>query len=276
MKKIVFLLVFIGVCLNAKYLGGLAAVVENEPITDYEVSQVMAKLNVNPTQALNILIRSKLEDAQIKVQNIEVSDYDVDKQIEAVASANSMSKNEFERTLINRGANLSEFKEDIRKNIQKEKLYSRIINTPNQNINRDNAIRFYNANKAMFQTFESAAVSKYSSHDKNALEAIINNPMSVQEGVSVENETLYFSQIDKELAYVLLNTPNGSFTPIFKSGASEFGMFYVTSKSGSYVPEFELVEQQVVKAMINQEREAVIADYFNKLRVKANVEIIKR
>ncbi len=53
-------------------------------------------------------------------------------------------------------------------------------------------------------------------------------------------------------------------------------MFYVYSKEGSYLPDFNSIEKEVVAAMASQEQEIAVADYFNKLRVKANIEIIKR
>ena len=53
-------------------------------------------------------------------------------------------------------------------------------------------------------------------------------------------------------------------------------MFRVNSKDGARTASFEEAQKEVVEAMVAQEREAMIADYFNKLRVKANIQIIKR
>lgn len=53
-------------------------------------------------------------------------------------------------------------------------------------------------------------------------------------------------------------------------------MFKINDKDGIYTPNFEDIEENVAQAMIAQEKEAMIEDYFNKLRVSANIQIIKR
>ena len=276
MKKIALFVLLLAASAQAEYLGGIAAIVENEPITDYQVEQVMAKTGANPTQALNALIRERFEDAQIKVLNISVSDYDVEHEFARVAENNGMSKEAFEGALQADGLSADEFKAEIKKRMQREKLYQGILSSPNQNVNRENAIRFYNANKAAFAKFETANITKYESRDRTALESAIKDPMKAHQGVSVENATVRAAEIDPQLTYLLINTKSGSFTPIFGDAERGFISFFVAQKSGSYVPPFEAVEQEVAQAMMSQERDVMIADYFNKLRVKANIDIVKR
>lgn len=275
MKKILLLATLV-VYLNSQYLGGLVAIVENEPITDYEISETMKNMNLNSTQALNILIREKLEDAQIKTLNINVTEYEVDQKISAIAEQNNLSLGAFENILASKGVSFSDFKADMKRNLQKEKLYTSIINSPNNNINRDNAIRFYEANKQQFSQFETISVSKYTSRNKLILERVMSNPMGNHKDVSIENVELNANEIEPRLASVFINTQVGSWTPIFTALNGEYSTFYVVEKKGSTIPSFETIEQEIIKAMVKQEQEVMVADYFNKLRIKANIQVIKR
>ncbi|HDX6330063.1 TPA: SurA N-terminal domain-containing protein [Campylobacter fetus subsp. venerealis] len=275
MKKIVFLTVFLLGILHAEYVNGLVAIVENEPITDYEIQQVMTKMNISPNDALSVLIRERLEDAQIRTLGISADNYEADEKIAALAQANGIDVTTFKNVIESRGISSEDFKNDIKAGIKKEKLYARILNNPSQNITPENAKRFYEANPKMFVQFEKISVTKYLTNNRQSLNEISKNPMSVQPGVSIENVVLESKELNPQLRYILLNTKKGSFTPIFQT-ADGFEMFYVYSKEGSYLPDFNSIEKEVVAAMASQEQEIAVADYFNKLRVKANIEIIKR
>ncbi|ABK81985.1 SurA N-terminal domain-containing protein [Campylobacter fetus] len=275
MKKIVFLTVFLLGILHAEYVNGLVAIVENEPITDYEIQQVMTKMNISPNDALSVLIRERLEDAQIRTLGISADNYEADEKIAALAQANGIDVTTFKNVIESRGISSEDFKNDIKTGIKKEKLYARILNNPSQNITPENARRFYEANPKMFVQFEKISVTKYLTNNRQSLNEISKNPMSVQPGVSIENVVLESKELNPQLRYILLNTKKGSFTPIFQT-ADGFEIFYVYSKEGSYLPDFNSIEKEVVAAMASQEQEIAVADYFNKLRVKANIEIIKR
>ena len=69
-KNLIFALLFLAINIDARYVGGLVAIVDNEPITTYELNSVMAKTNLDKNEALNLLIRDKIELAQIKRLNI--------------------------------------------------------------------------------------------------------------------------------------------------------------------------------------------------------------
>ncbi|ANE36457.1 putative SurA domain protein [Campylobacter iguaniorum] len=275
MKKIAFSFAFLVSLVHGGYVNGLVATVENEPITDYEMNSVMRQMNIDSQKALNVLIRQKLEDAQISALNITVDPFEVNEKISQIISANGLDMQTFQSMLATKGISFDMFKKDIENGLKKEKLYARILNNPSQNITPENARRFYESNLGMFAQFETINIVRYSSNSKEALENAAKSPMSVQPGVNIENLKLESKNLNPQLRYIFLNTKNNTFTPAF-GGNGEYQMFYVVSKEGSYVPRFEDVEKEVISAMANQEREIAVADYFNKLRSKANIEIVKR
>lgn len=276
MKKIAFSTVFLFSLASADYVNGIIATVENQPITNYELNTVMKKMNIDNQKALNLLIRERLEDAQIVALNIAVNGFEVESKIEQLAKANGMDKATFKEALTSRGIDYNAFKQNVEKNLKKEKLYARILNNPSQNITLENAKKFYEANPGMFAQFDTINVARYSSNSRQNLETVVKSPMSMPSGVSIENLSLTYKNLNPQLRYIFINSKDKTFTPIFQIAANEFEMFYIVSREGSYLPDFASVEQQVVNAMASQEQEIAVADYFNKLRVKANIEILKR
>ncbi|KAB0611843.1 SurA N-terminal domain-containing protein [Campylobacter hyointestinalis] len=276
MKKIVFSTIFLFSLAGADYVNGIIATVENQPITSYELNTVMKKMNIDNQKALNLLIRERLEDAQIVALNIVVNGFEVESKIEQLAKTNGMDAATFKEALDSKGIDYNAFKQDVEKNLKREKLYARILNNQSQNITPENAKKFYEANPGMFAQFDTINVARYSSDSRQNLETIIKSPMSMPSGVSIENLSLTSKNLNPQLRYIFINSKDKTFTPIFQIAANEFEMFYIISREGSYLPDFESVEQQVVNAMASQEQEIAVADYFNKLRVKANIEILKR
>ncbi len=93
LKKISFAAFFLGFCLaNASQISnGIAVIIENEPITVNEVRKAAAQLQTNEANALNLLIRDRLETAQIKNLKIEASDYELNQRLQKIASESGMS-----------------------------------------------------------------------------------------------------------------------------------------------------------------------------------------
>ena len=91
-KKFVFLSLIFGFCLaNADVINGVVAVVENEPITHYELNKMIKTRGLNPNDALETLIKNKLQVAEIKRLGIITSDYETNERIKAIAAQNKIS-----------------------------------------------------------------------------------------------------------------------------------------------------------------------------------------
>lgn len=274
-KNLIFTALFLAISANARFVGGLVATVDNEPITTYELNTTMTKMNLNKEAALNLLIKDKLELAQIKKLNITASQLEIEQKIAQLVSANKMSVETFKSVIKSRGTSETQMREDMEISIKKEKLYAGILNTPNQNITPQNAKRFYENNPGMFLQFDKVSLIRYTSNDPQALNLQAKDYKAKINGVQKENLSLSSSEIAPGLVYIFNTTPNGEFTPILE-GPMGLERFYIVAKSGSVLPPFEAVEQAVVNAMVAQEKEAAVMDYFNKLKVKANIKYIQK
>lgn len=259
---------------NAKYINGISAIIDGEIITDYDIQKLIDALKISPSQALNILIRQKLEDAQIKAMEINPSEIEINAQMSQIGARSGFKDwGEFEKALKNQGVNINDFRAQVKNNIALEKLYSNITNRPNANITQENARRFYQNNKSLFSRFINATITQYSSQNAQDLENL--KAKKPNNALSAKAQKISATSTDARLVELVANTKIGDFTPIIPQGGF-YVMFKINDKDGIYTPNFEDIEENVAQAMIAQEKEAMIEDYFNKLRVSANIQIIKR
>lgn len=271
---IAFFCVFFLSSANAKYINGISAIIDGEIITDYDIQKLIDTLKISPSQALNILIRQKLEDAQIKVMEINPSEIEINAQMSQIGARSGFKDwSEFEKALKNQGVNINDFRAQVKNNIALEKLYSNITNRPNANITQENARRFYQNNKSLFSRFINATITQYSSQNAQDLENL--KAKKPNNALSAKAQKISATSTDARLVELVANTKIGDFTPIIPQGGF-YVMFKINDKDGIYTPNFEDIEENVAQAMIAQEKEAMIEDYFNKLRVSANIQIIKR
>jgi len=276
MKKLLFLAAGMLSALNlysAQMINGIAAIVENEPITLYEVYSLKEQLRASEQDALNLLIRDRLEDAQIKNLNISVTPFELNDRIESIAKQNGMTNLQFRSSIQAQGMDFLEFKNKIEKKMLQEKLYKSILAEAGKNVNEQKAKMYFDANPDKFKVFSTAKVVLYRAKNPEELEAQKTSP-SLLSSVQTQELSLDYQSIDPRLAAIIAGTNNGEFTQILQ-GADSFDMFYVKEKIGSYTPSFADVKDNVINELYQGEQEKLMADYFDKLRAKAKIQILR-
>ena len=276
MKKMLFLAAGMLSALNlysAQMVNGIAAIVENEPITLYEVYSLKEQLRASEQDALNLLIRDRLEDAQIKNLNISVTPFELNDRIESIAKQNGMTNLQFRSSIQAQGMDFLEFKNNIEKKMLQEKLYKSILAEAGKNVNEQKAKMYFDANPDKFKVFSTAKVVLYRAKNPEELEAQKTSP-SLLSSVQTQELSLDYQSIDPRLAAIIAGTNNGEFTQILQ-GADSFDMFYVKEKIGSYTPSFADVKDNVINELYQGEQEKLMADYFDKLRAKAKIQILR-
>ena len=276
MKKLLFLAAGMLSALNlysAQMINGIAAIVENEPITLYEVYSLKEQLRASEQDALNLLIRDRLEDAQIKNLNISVTPFELNDRIESIAKQNGMTNSQFRSSIQAQGMDFLEFKNNIEKKMLQEKLYKSILAEAGKNVNEQKAKMCFDANPDKFKVFSTAKVILYRAKNPKELEAQKTSP-SLLNSVQTQELSLDYQSIDPRLAAIIAGTNNGEFTQILQ-GADSFDMFYVKEKIGSYTPSFADVKDNVINELYQGEQEKLMADYFDKLRAKAKIQILR-
>jgi hypothetical protein len=268
MKKFTFL-ILTALLLDAKIIDEVVASVNKEPITSYELTQVENKLHMNKNQALNYLIDKKLLQEELNRRGIEVDDFDLQNAMEKIANKNGMTLFEFKRVLEERGE-LKKFENDLRENLQKQKLFEQIVNSKLK-LSPQEIKTYYENHKNEFSVFKTIQVTKYSANNPQILQKVKQNPIS-NANVSMQNIVYSYNEIPQNLMFLFKNTKVGEFTPIFNNG-SEYVMFYVARKDGKILLPFDKVKNIIANKLIAQKREEILKSYFEKLKNRAEIKI---
>ena len=277
LKKISFAAFFLSFYMaNASQISnGIAVIIENEPITVNEVRKAAAQLQTSEANALNLLIRDRLETAQIKNLKIEASDYELNQRLQKIASESGMSVSDLRSAVLSKGGDYAQFKDDVAKTIKQEKLYQSIFAEAKINISENTARAYFEQNRDLFAHFTDASVTRYVASSAQLLEvARHSSPMNTNHSVHMDVLDLKSEQIPPQLRTIFQQTPDGTFTQIFQTPEG-FEMFYVASKKGQTMPEFDEVRDEAMNALYKLEQDRVIGEYFNKLRAKANVKYLR-
>lgn len=274
-KKFLLILAFAFVSANAEVVNSVIAVVENEPITNYELAQVKKERRVGDAEALEILINSKVKTAEIKKRGIMVNSYEIDQRIAAIAAQNNMSVEALHAAAAKDGISKAKFREDVKKSLQEEKLYGAFENEIRKSVTPENVRQFYNQNLSLFTTFDSVTLTRFIAKSADRLNAVLKNPNARPSGVHIQKGTLKNSQMDEGLRYIITNVAQGEFSPVIPT-ANGYETFYVNSKSGVQTADFESVQEKAIEAYVLSKRQQMLKEFNERLRSNANVRIVNR
>ena len=274
-KKFLLILAFAFVSANAEVVNSVIAVVENEPITNYELAQVKKERRVSDAEALEILINSKVKTAEIKKRGIMVNYYEIDQRIAAIAAQNNMSVEALHAAAAKDGISKAKFREDIKKSLQEEKLYGAFENEIRKSVTPENVRQFYNQNLSLFTTFDSVTLTRFIAKSADRLNVVLKNPNARPSGVHVQKGTLKNSQMDEGLRYIITNVAQGEFSPVIPT-ANGYETVYVNSKSGVQTADFESVQEKAIEAYVLSKRQQMLKEFNERLRSNANVRIVNR
>jgi hypothetical protein len=258
MKKIILILSFL--FLKAEVVDKVIGVVNNLPITSYELKETEKKMNLSQKEALNYLINSKLIEYEIKKHNIFVDDYDVEEVISKIAQRNGISSFEFKEYLVSRGKYHS-FLENLKKEIAKERLFDEIVKQELK-VNDKKLKNFYKKHKGRYTIFQTIKVRVYKAPTPKALNSMMFAPL----------KTYSYKNLPMNLLFLFKNTKVNTFTPIIEEGLM-YKRFYIEKKEGkAYLP-FEKIKKIVLNDYIVYKREKILKEYFNKVKNRADINI---
>ena len=264
MKVIISL--FLVISLYAKVIDSIAIIVNNIPITTYDIQQATQKLK-DKRVAIDFLINRAILQSAIKERGIYVDDFDIDKAMQEIARKNGMSLFNFKNYLLQKGE-LNNLKEQLKLNLEKEKL----IQTLNIRVTQDDIQEYYNSHKSLFQVPSKIDVTEYSSNDKNSLKEIISNPLANVNNVSVKNITFDVNNTNPRLYKFLASKNEGSFTPIVNIDG--YKTFYIEKKYNPTLLPLKMVENQIYQMLMTKKSNEALNDFILKLRAKADIKFL--
>ncbi len=273
--KILVLFTFMTTFSYAGLVNAISVIINNEPITLYEIYKYSNKYQISTQKALDILIRQKLEDAEILKQNITVNNFEVENYIKKLATRNGISEFQFLQMLKDKGIKLSDYKKDVKKKIEQKKLYGKIFASKKIRITPKEIKKYYEANKNQFVRAKGFEAVAYESPSKKSLEKIKQNPMLSIPDVKAKQVKFQSGSMDKGLESLLNQTKSGDFTPAFKIG-SGYTMFYLKAKDGIETMPFDKVKEGIYSFLSSQKEKAAIDDYFEKIKSGASIQVLRK
>lgn len=275
MRKILLILLFASF-LEAKVYDGVAVVVKNEAITMEDIKEEMQTSNVDVQKATDILIRQKLEAAEIKERKIVVSSSEVYDDIKKMASRNNMSISDFYDAVREaNGLSSTQLKEKIKQKLQSQKLYSAIAYASIDEPSEEEISEYYQLHKENYAHPASFTVVIYDAASKELLQEKVDNPMFYSPEIATNEQVLPYDRISPELASLLSRTEVHTFTPIVPNGKGGFMSFYIKSVESAKEGGLESVKNQIINSIMADKREVVLNDYFTRLRDNADINIIR-
>ncbi len=263
--------------LFATFLDGIAVIVNNEPITTYEITKTASKLHISKKEALQLLIRKKLEESEIKRLGIEINDFEVENTIDTFAKQKGMDIIDLQMKLEQQGIDWQEYKRGVKEQLLRKKLYEAIMQQSMRNIDESTLRDYYEKHKERFSVAKAADVIKYISPSKEILQKIVQNPLyrptdplMLQQG----QEHIDLAKVSPQLSLLIQQTPEGGFTPILPLG-EKYLLIYVKKKEGREPIAFEKVKGYILKQLASKKREKSIDEYFAKLKAKAKITILR-
>lgn len=259
----------------ATLVNGISVIVNNEPITLYEIHKVSRQENVSLNEALNSLIQNRLKDIQIKRLAIKASSFEVSQEIEDIAKKNGMSSNDLLKVVESKGISEKAYRKDISDGIKNRKLFQRVFKHKIPIITNDDIKRYYEKNLSKFSQATSFNITVYSSKTETGLRRALQNPMAPTMGVNIENKDIDASSLDRKKLYFLNQTPVGKFTPVVRS-QDGYVAYLVNNKSNATPLSLNEATPLIKEQLSQQNQKMAIDNYFDKLRANAHIEVVRK
>ncbi len=267
---------FLLTVLQAKMVDAVAVIVEGEPITLYDITQEMQLAHVSKKEAIDILIRKKLEALEIKKKGIRVSEDEVYDEIRRLAEANHMTISQFyDAVRESNGLSSSQLKEKIKERLLSQKLYQSIAMSKMSEPDEREIEEYFKLHKEEFVHPAFYDVIIYSAPDKELLMQKLSNPMFYSEKIKQTQQRIDYDKLPPALAKMLDATKEGAFTQIVPDGKGGYMSFYIEKRGPSTEADLEKLRPLIVNAIMNQKRKEILDDYFAKLKDSADIKILR-
>ena len=274
MKKLLLLLLYSLLTLEAQVIDAVAIDVEGQAITTLEIQAVQQNLKMSKEAAIEMLILDRLEKAAIEDAGITVSDDEVQQKINAIANSKNMTLSQMKSILQKRGLTWEGYLKKIKLEIQKERFFQEHILSTIDRPSDAELETYYNTHKEAFSLApKQMSLVEYTSSSPELLKEAISNPIKPILGVTKKSILASSDQMSPALLNLIEQTPTNSFTKPINTGKG-FIAYFVKSK-GSGQSGFEAVKNAVFASWIQSKRLQASKDFLNKLKANAKIRVIR-
>ena len=274
MRNLLFVFLLSATVSFAQMVNGIALVVNDDPITLYDIEKRAVEKGISRDKAVSELVDETMFEQQIAKYNITADIFDVNNYLEKIAKSNGMDLYTFKSIIKQKYKDYSRYEEQTKENIKRQKLTDRIVRGNLKIATEEDLKIYYENNPNMFQMASKVRVIQYASTSKADLNNAINNPMANVEGITRAPLELDQNSINPQLRYILNETKVNQFTPIFTSN-KQFVSLLVKEKLGSKTLNFADVKDRIFNIIMQDREKKYLKDYFEKLKLSADIKIVR-
>ncbi|GAA9374455.1 hypothetical protein TH0638_09630 [Helicobacter pylori] len=260
--------------LEDKVVGGISLLVNGSPITLYQIQEEQKKSKVSKAQARDRLIAEHIKNQEIERLKIHVDDDKLDQEMAMMAQQQGMDLDHFKQMLMAEG-HYKLYRDQLKEHLEMQELLRNILLTNVDTSSETKMREYYNKHKEQFSIPTEIETVRYTSTNQEDLERAMADPNLEIPGVSKANEKIEMKTINPQIAQVFISHEQGSFTPVMNGGGGQFITFYIKEKKGKNEVSFSQAKQFIAQKLVEESKDKILEEHFEKLRVKSRIVMIR-
>lgn len=260
--------------LEDKVVGGISLLVNGSPITLYQIQEEQEKSKVSKVQARDRLIAERIKNQEIERLKIHVDDDKLDQEMAMMAQQQGMDLDHFKQMLMAEG-HYKLYRDQLKEHLEMQELLRNILLTNVDTSSETKMREYYNKHKEQFSIPTEIETVRYTSTNQEDLERAMSNPNLEVPGVSKANEKIEMKTLNPQIAQVFISHEQGSFTPVMNGGGGQFITFYIKEKKGKNEVSFSQAKQFIAQKLVEESKDKILEEHFEKLRVKSRIVMIR-
>ncbi|OOP98408.1 SurA protein [Helicobacter pylori] len=260
--------------LEDKVVGGISLLVNGSPITLYQIQEEQKKSKVSKAQARDRLIAERIKNQEIERLKIHVDDDKLDQEMAMMAQQQGMDLDHFKQVLMAEG-HYKLYRDQLKEHLEMQELLRNILLTNVDTSSETKMREYYNKHKEQFSIPTEIETVRYTSTNQEDLERAMADPNLEIPGVSKANEKIEMKTLNPQIAQVFISHEQGSFTPVMNGGGGQFITFYIKEKKGKNEVSFSQAKQFIAQKLVEESKDKILEEHFEKLRVKSRIVMIR-
>ncbi|RVY98316.1 SurA protein [Helicobacter pylori] len=260
--------------LEDKVVGGISLLVNGSPITLYQIQEEQKKSKVSKAQARDRLIAERIKNQEIERLKIHVDDDKLDQEMAMMAQQQGMDLDHFKQMLMAEG-HYKLYRDQLKEHLEMQELLRNILLTNVDTSSETKMREYYNKHKEQFSIPTEIETVRYTSTSQEYLERAMADPNLEIPGVSKANEKIEMKTLNPQIAQVFISHEQGSFTPVMNGGGGQFITFYIKEKKGKNEVSFSQAKQFIAQKLVEESKDKILEEHFEKLRVKSRIVMIR-
>ncbi|PUD57331.1 SurA protein [Helicobacter pylori] len=257
-----------------KVVGGISLLVNGSPITLYQIQEEQEKSKVSKAQARDRLIAERIKNQEIERLKIHVDDDKLDQEMAMMAQQQGMDLDHFKQMLMAEG-HYKLYRDQLKEHLEMQELLRNILLTNVDTSSETKMREYYNKHKEQFSIPTEIETVRYTSTNQEDLERAMADPNLEIPGVSKANEKIEMKTLNPQIAQVFISHEQGSFTPVMNGGWGQFITFYIKEKKGKNEVSFSQAKQFIAQKLVEESKDKILEEHFEKLRVKSRIVMIR-